>query len=69
MGRLPPFKKKKSTDSFYRCGNLGSEQFSDLLKVTTRTQVIWHLVKCLAHSPTLLLILRNPYFKLFQQEP
>ena len=31
MGRHPP---KIHSDSFYRCGNLGSEKLSDLLKVT-----------------------------------
>lgn len=31
MGRLPPLQKKKvHSDSFYRCGNLGSEKLSDL---------------------------------------
>lgn len=40
---LPPPAKKNTTTqkthsySFYRCGNLGSEKLSDLLKVTTYT--------------------------------
>lgn len=35
-GQIVPL-QKKYTDSFYRSGNLGSEKFSDLLKVTTCT--------------------------------
>ena len=37
MGRPPSPPKKIHSDSFYRCGNLGSEKLSDLLKVTTCT--------------------------------
>lgn len=65
-----PSKKEVHSDSFYRCGNLGSEKLSDLTQGYNLYLNSTHLAPSqgLAHYPTKLLIFLHLYFKLFQQE-